>query len=291
MPNSVCETGNSVSKGVLYVVATPIGNLDDLTPRAVEILKQVDFIAAEDTRHTRPLLRHYAIDTPMRSLHQFNERAKMDSLLAELNEGASIALVSDAGTPLISDPGFPLVRGYAAAGGQIVPIPGASALACALSAAGLPTDRFLFAGFPPRSRSQRKKWLQELAAERATLVLYEASHRVVESLEDMSAVFGGEREAVIAREMTKTYETFLRGNLESLLQTLQQEEDQRKGEFVVLIKGSTVVSQSRVEVDVEQMLITLLAELPLKQAVSLASSITGIKKNKLYNQALELSRA
>ncbi|MCG7907475.1 MAG: 16S rRNA (cytidine(1402)-2'-O)-methyltransferase, partial [Candidatus Thiodiazotropha taylori] len=229
--------------------------------------------------------------TPMRSLHQFNERAKMDSLLAELNEGASIALVSDAGTPLISDPGFPLVRGYAAAGGQIVPIPGASALACALSAAGLPTDRFLFAGFPPRSRSQRKKWLQELAAERATLVLYEASHRVVESLEDMSAVFGGEREAVIAREMTKTYETFLRGNLESLLQTLQQEEDQRKGEFVVLIEGSTVVSQSRVEVDVEQMLITLLAELPLKQAVSLASSITGIKKNKLYNQALELSRA
>ncbi|MCG7955225.1 MAG: 16S rRNA (cytidine(1402)-2'-O)-methyltransferase [Candidatus Thiodiazotropha endolucinida] len=280
-----------MSKGVLYVVATPIGNLDDLTPRAVEILKQVDFIAAEDTRHTRPLLRHYAIDTPVRSLHQFNERAKMDSLLAELNEGASIALVSDAGTPLISDPGFPLVRGYAAAGGQIVPIPGASALACALSAAGLPTDRFLFAGFPPRSRSQRKKWLHELAAERATLVLYEASHRVVASLEDMSAVFGGEREAVIAREMTKTYETFLRGNLESLLQTLQQEEDQRKGEFVVLIEGSTVVSQSRVEVDVEQMLITLLAELPLKQAVSLASSITGIKKNKLYNQALELSSA
>ncbi|MBW9263707.1 MAG: 16S rRNA (cytidine(1402)-2'-O)-methyltransferase [Candidatus Thiodiazotropha sp. (ex. Lucinisca nassula)] len=280
-----------MSKGVLYVVATPIGNLDDLTPRAVEILKQVDFIAAEDTRHTRPLLRHYAIDTPMRSLHQFNERAKTDSLLAELDEGASIALVSDAGTPLISDPGFPLVRGYAAAGGQIVPIPGASALACALSAAGLPTDRFLFAGFPPRSRSQRKKWLQELAAERATLVLYEASHRVVESLEDMRAVFGGEREAVIAREMTKTYETFLRGNLETLLQTLQQEEDQRKGEFVVLIEGSTVASQSRVEVDVEQMLITLLAELPLKQAVSLASSITGIKKNKLYNHALELSRA
>ena len=280
-----------MSKGVLYVVATPIGNLDDLTPRAVEILKQVDFIAAEDTRHTRPLLRHYAIDTPMRSLHQFNERAKMDSLLAELAEGASIALVSDAGTPLISDPGFPLVRGYAAAGGQIVPIPGASALACALSAAGLPTDRFLFAGFPPRSRSQRQKWLQELAAERATLVFYEASHRVVESLEDMAAIFGGEREAVIAREMTKTYETFLRGTLEVLLQTLQQQADQRKGEFVILIDGSTVVSQSRVEVDVEQMLVTLLAELPLKQAVSLASSITGIKKNKLYNQALDLSRA
>ncbi|MES9999407.1 MAG: 16S rRNA (cytidine(1402)-2'-O)-methyltransferase [Candidatus Thiodiazotropha lotti] len=283
--------GISVSKGVLYVVATPIGNLDDLTPRAVEILKRVDFIAAEDTRHTRPLLRHYAIDTPMRSLHQFNERAKMDSLLAELDAGASIALVSDAGTPLISDPGFPLVRGFAAAGGQIVPIPGASALACALSAAGLPTDRFLFAGFPPRSRSQRQKWLQELANERATLVFYEASHRVVESLEDMSAVFGSERDAVIAREMTKTYETFLRGNLQSLRQILQQEEDQRKGEFVVLIEGSTVVSQSRVEVDVEQMLVTLLAELPLKQAVSLATSITGIKKNKLYNQALELSRA
>ncbi|MCG7896915.1 MAG: 16S rRNA (cytidine(1402)-2'-O)-methyltransferase [Candidatus Thiodiazotropha lotti] len=279
-----------MSKGVLYVVATPIGNLDDLTPRAVEILKQVDFIAAEDTRHTRPLLRHYAIDTPMRSLHQFNERAKMETLLAELDQGSSIALVSDAGTPLISDPGFPLVRGYAAVGGEIVPIPGASALACALSAAGLPTDRFLFAGFPPRSRSQRQKWLQDLTTERATLVFYEASHRVVESLEDMSASFGSERDAVIAREMTKTYETFLRGNLESLLQILQQDEDQRKGEFVILIEGSTVVSQTRVEVDVEQMLITLLAELPLKQAVSLASKVTGIKKNKLYNQALELSR-
>ncbi|MEJ2620019.1 MAG: 16S rRNA (cytidine(1402)-2'-O)-methyltransferase [Candidatus Thiodiazotropha sp.] len=279
-----------MSKGVLYVVATPIGNLDDLTPRAVETLKQVDFIAAEDTRHTRPLLRHYAIDTPMRSLHQFNERAKMETLLAELNGGASIALVSDAGTPLISDPGFPLVRGYAAAGGRIVPIPGASAVACALSAAGLPTDRFLFAGFPPRSHSQRLKWLQELAAERSTLIFYEASHRVVESLQDMTTVFGSEREAVIAREMTKTYETFLRGNLEFLLQTLQQQEDQRKGEFVILIDGATVVSQSRVEVDVEQMLVTLLAELPLKQAVSLAAIITGIKKNKLYNQALDLSR-
>jgi 16S rRNA (cytidine1402-2'-O)-methyltransferase len=156
--------------------------------------------------------------------------------------------------------------------------------------AGLPTDRFLFAGFPPRSRTQRRKWLQALAGERATLVFYEASHRVVESLEDMSASFGGDRDAVIAREMTKTYETFLRGNLEFLLQTLQQQADQRKGEFVILIDGVGVVSQARVEVDVEQMLITLLAELPLKQAVSLASSITGIKKNKLYNQALELSR-
>lgn len=280
-----------MSKGILYVVATPIGNLDDLTPRAVEILKQVDFIAAEDTRHTRPLLRHYAIDTPMRSLHQFNERAQLTPLMEALAQGHSIALVSDAGTPLISDPGFPLVRAFAAEGGRIVPIPGASAMVCALSAAGLPTDRFLFAGFPPRSSSQRQSWLRDLARERSTLVFYESNHRVVDTLKEMVALFGAERDGVIAREMTKTYETFLRGNLESLLDNLQQQEDQRKGEFVILVSGATVASESRVEVDVEQMLITLLAELPLKQAVSLTSKITAIKKNKLYNQALELSGA
>ncbi|MES9832928.1 MAG: 16S rRNA (cytidine(1402)-2'-O)-methyltransferase [Candidatus Thiodiazotropha sp. DIVDIV] len=280
-----------MSKGVLYVVATPIGNLDDLTPRAVETLKQVDFIAAEDTRHTRPLLRYYAIDTPMQSLHQFNEQSKLAPLLDALSSGESIALVSDAGTPLISDPGFPLVRAFAAEGGSIVPIPGASAMVCALSAAGLPTDRFLFAGFPPRTGSHRKNWLHELVRERSTLVFYESSHRVVDTLADMVSVFGSERDGVIARELTKTYETFLRGSLESILQTLQQDEDQRKGEFVILVAGESVASQARVEVDVEQILITLLSELPLKQAVSLAVKITGEKKNKLYNQALKLSNA
>jgi 16S rRNA (cytidine1402-2'-O)-methyltransferase len=280
-----------VSKGILYVVATPIGNLDDLTPRAVETLKQVDFIAAEDTRHTRPLLRHYAIDTPMRALHQFNERAQLTPLLEALASGQSIALVSDAGTPLISDPGFPLVRAYAAEGGRVVPIPGACAMVCALSVSGLPADRFLFAGFPPRGRSQRQSWLQALSRDRSTLIFYESSHRVVESLQEMVCQFGAERDGVIARELTKTYETVLRGSLGALLEILQQDEDQRKGEFVILVAGSTVASQSRIEVDVERVLITLLQELPLKQAVSLASKITGLKKNKLYNQALDISRS
>jgi 16S rRNA (cytidine1402-2'-O)-methyltransferase len=279
-----------VSKGVLYVVATPIGNLDDITPRAVETLKQVDFIAAEDTRHTRPLLRHYAIDTPMRSLHQFNEQAQLTPFLNALNDGRSIALVSDAGTPLISDPGFPLVRSYAAQGGRIEPIPGVSAVTCALSVAGLPTDRFVFAGFPPRGRGQRQSWLLDLAHDRSTLIFYESSHRVVDTLMDMTEIFGAERQGVIAREMTKTYETFLRGDLHTLLQRLQQEKDQRKGEFVILVAGATVASQSVVEVDVERLLVSLLAELPLKQAVSLAAKISGMKKNKLYDQALKMSK-
>ena len=278
-----------MSKGVLYVVATPIGNLDDLTPRAVETLKQVDLIAAEDTRHTKPLLRHYAIDTPMRSLHQYNEQAQLEPLLNTLQAGESIALVSDAGTPLISDPGFPLVRAFAAQGGRVVPIPGASAMACALSAAGLPTDRFVFAGFPPRSRAQRQNWLGELVHDTSTLVFYESSHRVTDTLADMAELFGPSREGVIARELTKTHETFLRGDLETLRERLQQDSDQRKGEFVILLAGAKDQSRQLVELDVEHILVTLLAELPLKQAVSLAARITGRKKNKLYDQALKLS--
>ena len=278
-----------MSKGVLYVVATPIGNLDDFTPRAVETLKQVDLIAAEDTRHTRPLLRRYAVDTPMRSLHQYNEQAQLQPLLDALQAGESIALVSDAGTPLISDPGFPLVRAFAAQGGRVVPIPGASAMACALSAAGLPTDRFVFAGFPPRSGAQRRSWLGELVHDPSTLVFYESSHRVTDTLADMAELFGSSREGVIARELTKAHETFLRGDLETLQEQLKQDADQRKGEFVILLAGAKAQSRQLVELDVEHILVTLLAELPLKQAVSLTAKITGHKKNKLYDQALKLS--
>ncbi|MEW8189701.1 MAG: 16S rRNA (cytidine(1402)-2'-O)-methyltransferase [Candidatus Thiodiazotropha endolucinida] len=278
-----------MSKGVLYVVATPIGNIEDISQRALETLKQVDFIAAEDTRHTRPLLKHYGINTPLRAFHQYNEHAKLEMMLQILDAGQSIALVSDAGTPLISDPGFPLVRELIRRGGRVVPVPGASALICALSASGLPTDRFMFLGFPPRQARQRLVWLQTFADEVSTLVFYESSHRVVDSVAAMCEVFGTGREGVIARELTKLHETILRGSLESLSERLQQDRDQQKGEFVILIRGATGEAGERIEVDIEQMLITLMEELPLKQAVSLASRVSGIKKNILYKQALKIS--
>ncbi|MCG7863541.1 MAG: 16S rRNA (cytidine(1402)-2'-O)-methyltransferase [Candidatus Thiodiazotropha endolucinida] len=278
-----------MSKGVLYVVATPIGNIEDISQRALDTLKQVDFIAAEDTRHTRPLLKHYGINTPLRAFHQYNEHAKLEMMLQILDAGQSIALVSDAGTPLISDPGFPLVRELIQRGGRVVPVPGASALICALSASGLPTDRFMFLGFPPRQTGQRLAWLQTFADEVSTLVFYESSHRVADSVAAMCEVFGSGREGVIARELTKLHETILRGSLESLSERLRQDRDQQKGEFVILIRGATGDAGERIEVDIEQMLITLMAELPLKQAVSLASRVSGIKKNILYKQALKIS--
>ncbi|MEW8536469.1 MAG: 16S rRNA (cytidine(1402)-2'-O)-methyltransferase [Candidatus Thiodiazotropha endolucinida] len=278
-----------MSKGVLYVVATPIGNIEDISQRALETLKQVDFIAAEDTRHTRPLLKHYGINTPLRAFHQYNEHAKLEMMLQILDAGQSIALVSDAGTPLISDPGFPLVRELIQRGGRVVPVPGASALICALSASGLPTDRFMFLGFPPRQTGQRLAWLQTFADEVSTLVFYESSHRVADSVAAMCEVFGSGREGVIARELTKLHETILRGSLESLSERLRQDRDQQKGEFVILIRGATGDAGERIEVDIEQMLITLMAELPLKQAVSLASRVSGIKKNILYKQSLKIS--
>ncbi|MCU7845470.1 MAG: 16S rRNA (cytidine(1402)-2'-O)-methyltransferase [Candidatus Thiodiazotropha sp. (ex Monitilora ramsayi)] len=279
-------SGSAVTKGVLYVVATPIGNLDDFSTRAVETLRKVDLIAAEDTRHTRPLLRHYAIDTPMQSYHEHNEKSQLDRLTDMLLSGRSLALVADAGTPLISDPGFPLVRHVAGRGISVVPIPGPSALTSALSAAGLPTDRFLFVGFPPRSRGQRRQWFEDLDTEQATLVFYESSHRIQDSVREMADVFGGNREGVVAREVTKLHETFLRGSLDDLLAQLEQDENQRKGEFVVLVAGAPSGTKEVVEVQVDHLLSLLIKELPLKKAAALASEITGVKKNYLYNQAL-----
>ncbi|MEJ2691467.1 MAG: 16S rRNA (cytidine(1402)-2'-O)-methyltransferase [Candidatus Thiodiazotropha sp.] len=280
-----------MTKGVLYVVATPIGNLEDFSPRAVDTLRRVDLIAAEDTRHTRPLLIHYAIETPMRPLHEHNERAQLARMLAFLDEGKSLALVSDAGTPLISDPGFPLVREAVAAGFSVVPIPGPSALTCALSAAGLATDRFLFAGFPPRNGAQRRQWFAELAEERATLVFYESGHRIQASLDDMAASFGVAREGVIARELTKLYETFLRGSLGRLIECVAQDEHQRKGEFVLLLAGAPPApSEEKVTIDIEMLLLRLMQEMPLKRAVSLVAELTGGKKNRIYDQALKLKQ-
>jgi 16S rRNA (cytidine1402-2'-O)-methyltransferase len=208
-----------------------------------------------------------------------------------LSEGKSLALVSDAGTPLISDPGFPLVREAAAAGICVVPIPGPSALTCALSAAGLPTDRFLFAGFPPRNGSQRRQWFAELAEERATLVFYESGHRIQPSLADMAASFGAEREGVIARELTKLYETFLRGSLGRLIECVAQDEHQRKGEFVVLLAGAEPSpAGEKLTIDIDTLLRRLMQEMPLKQAVSLVAELTGGKKNRVYEQALALKQ-
>lgn len=281
-----------MTKGVLYVVATPIGNLEDLSTRAVDTLRKVDLIAAEDTRHSRPLLRHYGIETPLQSFHEHNERAKLDKMLSLLRAGKSLALVSDAGTPLISDPGFPLVREAAAAGFPVVPVPGPSALTCALSAAGLPTDRFLFVGFPPRNKTQRRHWFDQLTQERATLVLYESGHRIKASLADMAASFGNEREAVLARELTKLHETFLRGSLEQLMARVTEDENQCKGELVVLLAGAAPKAAGQsLSVDVDKLLPRLLQEMPLKRAVSLLAELTGAKKNLLYDQALKLKQA
>jgi 16S rRNA (cytidine1402-2'-O)-methyltransferase len=284
-------SGSAVTKGVLYVVATPIGNLNDFSPRAAETLQKVDLIAAEDTRHTRPLLRHYAIDTPMQALHEHNERAQTERLIEVLLSGRSIALVADAGTPLISDPGFPLVRQAAVEGIRVVPIPGPSAAVCALSAAGLPTDRFLFAGFPPRSGGQRRQWLEALQTNPATLVFYESSHRILDSLRQMAEIFGGNREAVIARELSKFHETLLRGSLNGLVSQIEEDENQRKGEFVVLVAGAPATVRETVEIPVDRLLATLINELPLKQATALAAEITGQKKNSLYNLALKIKES
>lgn len=275
-----------VSKGLLYVVATPIGNLDDVTFRAVKVLRDVDLIAAEDTRHTRRLLSFHGIETPMIALHEHNERTRSEQLLSRMLYGESLALVSDAGTPLISDPGFPLVQLAIDAGLRVIPIPGVSALICALSAAGLPTDRFLFVGFPPRQSAQRLTWLQGFARDRATLLFYESSHRILPTLYAMSEVFGVERRAVLARELTKLHETFLYGGLGNLTEKVSGDPDQQRGEFVILVHGFNGRVEEGLLLDAERILAVLSAELPAKQAAGLAAKLTGLKKNQLYQRII-----
>lgn len=272
--------------GTLYVVATPIGHLDDITRRALQVLGAVALVAAEDTRHTGRLLAHYGITTPLWAVHEHNERELVPRLLERLSAGDDVALVSDAGTPLLSDPGFPLVRACRERGLRVVPVPGASALLAALSVAGLPLDRFCFEGFLPRKAVARRERLQGLAGVTATLVFYEASHRVQETLADLVALFGAEREAVLARELTKLHETVLAGSLGELAAALAADAEQRLGEFVLLIGGAAAATAAAPEVD--RVLRVLLAELPLKQASSLAARLTGIKRNQAYQRALVL---
>lgn len=275
--------------GVLYVVATPIGNLEDMSPRARQVLAEVALIAAEDTRHSGQLLAHFGIHTPMISLHDHNEAGRVPQLIDKLQQGQSIALISDAGTPLISDPGFEMVRAVQAAGLRVSPLPGPCALVAALSASGLPTDHFVFEGFLPVKAAARRQRVAELAHEPRTLVFYESVHRLEESLQDMQTAFGTERHAVLARELTKLHESLRSGTLAELCAWARQDPAAGKGEVVLLVAGAEAVTSSAVGVEPDALLEILLEELPLKQAVALAARITGAGRNELYKRALEIS--
>lgn len=276
--------------GSLYVVATPIGNLKDITLRAIEVLQQVDLIAAEDTRYSKRLLNEYDISKPMLALHEHNEQEQIHQVCSLLENGKNIALISDAGTPLISDPGFPLIRALRKAGLKIYTIPGPCAAIAALSISGLPTDHFVFEGFLPPKSQGRCRRLELLVYERRTLVFYESVHRVVESLQDMAKVLGEQRQIVVARELTKTYETVLTGELGQVLKLIQADNKQQLGEFVVLVQGYQLPADESITTDAKQVLKILLAELPLKQAVHLTAKITNNKRNDLYDYAINLGK-
>lgn len=269
--------------GALFIVATPIGNLADITYRAVEILCAVDHIAVEDSYHSAALLKHYRINKPVISLHDHNEEKQSEHLINKLLEGQSIALISDAGTPLISDPGYRLVVAAHAAGLGVIPIPGPCAAITALCVAGLPSDRFAFEGFLPSKSMARKTRLQQLTYEQRTLLFYEAPHRILKLVDDMISVFGEERFVVVCREMTKLFEAFYRGSLTEVRQTLLSNAHHQKGEFVVLLQG--VSKQPRMDAHSLDVLNLLLSELPVSRAVSLASKMTGARKKDLYLQA------
>ncbi|MCG5534534.1 16S rRNA (cytidine(1402)-2'-O)-methyltransferase [Ectothiorhodospira mobilis] len=277
----------SIEAGVLYVVATPIGNLGDLSPRAVEVLRDVDGIAAEDTRHTAGLLTHAGIRTPLVSLHEHNEERQVPGLLSRLQKGEALALVSDAGTPLVSDPGYRLVRAAREAGVRVSPVPGPCAFVAALSASGLPSDRFLFEGFLPARAPARRRRLQALAGETCTLIFYESSHRIAAGLEDMAQVLGGARPAVVARELTKTFEQIQGGTLASLNTWLAEAADHRRGEFVVLVAGAPDAPAQTLDPEAERILALCLREMPLKRAARLTAEITGLPRNRLYARGLE----
>jgi 16S rRNA (cytidine1402-2'-O)-methyltransferase len=282
--------------GRLYVVATPIGNLGDLSVRAREILQNCSLIASEDTRHTGVLLKHFGIETPQLSVHGHNETQRVPELISRLREGAAISLVSDAGTPAISDPGFELVRAAAAAGIEVIAVPGPCAAVAALSIGALPTDRFCFEGFLPVRGAARRKRLESLIAEPRTLVVYEAPHRIFDTLEDCAKVLGEERQAVVARELTKMHESIYRGSLGDLIAQADTDVDFGRGEIVLLIAAAP---QKPDDADggadghggaLDRVLKVLLAELPLKQAARLAAQIAGVRDNEAYKRALHLKQ-
>lgn len=278
--------------GTLYVVATPIGNLDDMSARALKVLADVALIAAEDTRHSMRLMQHFGINTPLAACHEHNERDEGGRFLTRLLAGDDIALVSDAGTPLISDPGYHLVRQARAAGVKVVPVPGACALIAALSAAGLPSDRFIFEGFLPAKTAGRRARLEQVKEEPRTLIFYEAPHRILECLDDMQAVFGADRPALLGRELTKAFETLKGLPLGELHAFVAADSNQQRGECVVLVGGwSAPEDEQAISTEAQRVLDLLLAELPLKRAAALAAEITGVRKNLLYQAALEKQKA
>jgi 16S rRNA (cytidine1402-2'-O)-methyltransferase len=272
---------SSVQPGALWVVATPIGHRDDLSARAIATLRAVAVIAAEDTRHSRPLLLHHGIDTPLVALHEHNERDALDAIVRRLQAGDAVALISDAGTPLISDPGFRLVRAARAAGIRCIPVPGACAAIAALSVAGLPSDRFVFEGFLPPKPAARRSRLQELAGEARTVIFYESSHRVAESLADMRDIFGGGREAVLARELTKLFETVLGEPLAELAARVAADPDQQRGECVILLAGRGEEADAKLA-EGQRVFAILRDELAPAKAAKLAAAISGAPRKLLY---------
>jgi 16S rRNA (cytidine1402-2'-O)-methyltransferase len=270
-----------VQPGCLWVVATPIGHREDLSARAIETLRSVKVIAAEDTRHSRPLLVHHGIDTPLIALHEHNERDAVEAIVRRMTAGESVALISDAGTPLISDPGFRLVRAARAAGIRCIPVPGACAAIAALSVAGLPSDRFVFEGFLPPKAAARRSRLQELAGDARTVIFYESSHRVAESLADMRDIFGATREAVLARELTKMFETVLGEPLAELAARVAADPDQQRGECVILVAGRGEEADAKL-VEGQRVFAILRDELPPAKAAKLAAAISGAPRKLLY---------
>lgn len=279
---------NINTQGILYIVATPLGNRQDITLRAIETLKTVDLIAAEDTRHSLVLLQHFNVSKPLFALHEHNEREQAEKLIQRLQQGESIALISDAGTPLISDPGYHLVQAVRDQNIRVVPIPGACAAIAALSVAGLPTDRFVFEGFLPAKSALRVQRLQVLQSETRTMVFYEAPHRICDLLDDLQKVFGGDRKMVIARELTKMFETIRSGSVSEIINWVAADANQQRGEMVVMVAGADKTIEQIETASVDEVLELLLSELTVKKAAELAAKLTGKRKNELYQRALEL---
>lgn len=275
-----------VEQGTLYVVATPIGNFADMVPRAIETLQTVAVIAAEDTRHSSRLFAHFDIKTPAIAYHDHSDELRTAQLIKRLHSGESVALISDAGTPLVSDPGYRLVRMAREQNIQVVPIPGACAMIAALSAAGLPSDRFAFEGFLPAKQVARCAFLHTIANDSRTLIFYEAPHRILETLQDMVSVFGAEREVVMARELTKTFETIKGDKVAALLEWVAADTNQQRGEIVLLVQGVSKTEMAEMTSEHERIMNILLADLPIKQAAAMGAKITGLKKNFLYQWAL-----
>ena len=279
----------AVAKGTLYVVATPIGNLQDLSERARQVLAGAQWVAAEDTRHSLRLLQAHGIEARLLSVHEHNESERVPEILGALERGASVALVSDAGTPLVSDPGLRIVKGAIDAGYEVRAVPGPCAAIAALSISGLATDRFAFEGFLPQKSAARRERLGVMASDPRTLIFYEAPHRVGESLADMSAVLGPSRPAAVARELTKVFETVYRGTLEELAQRAHRDDNMQRGEIVIIVEGVTGTSDGAGRAQLERVLAVLLAELPASQAADLAAKLTGTSRNLAYQLALDLT--